>query len=72
MEWEFAIMQETNLNQFALRTMCCQRVMNLNQYGQNLVLLDQDEVGVFSTFCLRFVSTKKLRLINMYIFLCCS
>jgi hypothetical protein len=50
MEWEFAIMQETNLNQFALRTMCCQRVMKLNQYGQNLVLLDQDEVGVFSTF----------------------
>jgi len=43
--------------------MGCQWLMKLNQNGQNLVLLEQDEVGVFSTFCLGFLSTKKFRLI---------
>jgi hypothetical protein len=43
--------------------MCCQRLMKLNQYGQNLVLLEQDVVGVFSTSCLGFLGAKKFRLI---------
>jgi len=37
--------------------------MKLNQYGQNLVLLEQDDVGIFSTFCLGFLRAKKFRLI---------
>jgi hypothetical protein len=44
--------------------MGCQRLMKLNQYGQNLVLLEQDVVGIFSTFCLGFLSAKKFRLIG--------
>jgi hypothetical protein len=33
--------------------------MKLNQYGQNLVLLDQDEVHVLSTFCFQLYNYKK-------------
>jgi hypothetical protein len=43
--------------------MCCQRLMKLNQYGQNVDLLDQDEVHVFPTFCLWFGRSNNLRLI---------
>ena len=44
-------------------TMCCQRLMKVNQYGQNVDLLDQDEVHVFPTFCLWFGRSNNLRLI---------
>jgi hypothetical protein len=48
--------------------MCGQRLMTPNQYGQNVDLLDQDEVHVFSTFCLGFGRSKNLRLIYTFFF----
>jgi hypothetical protein len=39
--------------------MCFQRLMKLSHYGQNLVLLDQDEIHVLSTFCFQLKKYKK-------------